>query len=462
MKKNFLTLMLGLMASAMAAITATAADTPRYIFYFIGDGMGMAQALSAQMYNLNVRHTDEPLLMMQFPVVSQSTTYSASSPITDSAASGTALATGVKTSNSMLGMAPDTTAVTSIAKILSDEGYGIAIVTSVCPDDATPGAFYAHVPKRSMYYEVGCQMAEADYDFIGGAQLRGLKDENGNPNDLLERFAANNVEIHYGMDKLGSTTSRKVLLLNPEEINYKSIHYTIDSIPGAMTLQGMTQAALDHLQRNGRDRFFMMVEGGDIDHGGHANDGGTIVKEVLSFNQALQVAYDWYLAHPDETLIVVTADHETGGLALGIHKKGLAYIDHQRISKDRFAEWCKERRKARTPLDWTDMQNFLKANMGFWDAVPVNDKETAQLKSVFEKCFIDNKGVDKQTLYNSFNEFTELIYYIMNSNTGLTFTTSGHTAGLVPVYAIGVGSERFSGMNDNALIPARILNRPLK
>ncbi|MDE6378101.1 MAG: alkaline phosphatase, partial [Duncaniella sp.] len=137
---------------ATAALMPMRAEAPRYIFYFIGDGMGMAQALSAQMYNLTVKHSDEPLLMMQFPVASQATTYSASSPVTDSAASGTALATGVKTLNGMLGMAPDTTAVTSIARTLADEGYGIALVTSVPPDDATPGAFYAHVPSRSMYY----------------------------------------------------------------------------------------------------------------------------------------------------------------------------------------------------------------------------------------------------------------------------------------------------------------------
>lgn len=466
MKKRFLTLALGFVASAMAAIASIAADTPRYIFYFIGDGMGMAQALGAQMYNLTVRHSQEPLLMMQFPVASQATTYSASSPVTDSAASGTALATGVKTKNSMLGMAPDTTAVTSIARMLQDEGYGIALVTTVPPDDATPGAFYAHVPKRSMYYEVGCQMAETDYDFIGGSELRGLKDKKGKGTDLLDRFAANGVEIHHGLDKISSTTSRKVLLLNPEGITGREIGYTIDSIPGAMTLPAMTEAALNHLQRNGRDKFFMMVEGGSIDHAGHSNDGGTIIKDVLSFNQALRVAYDWYLAHPDETLIVVTADHETGGFALGNKAVGydlhLGYLDHQKISKDRFSDWGKERQKARTPIDWTDMRDFLRTNMGFWDAVPVSEQQTAKLQKAFEKCFINNEGTENKTLYNNFNEFVELVYRTMDLATGLGFTTSSHTGGLVPVYAIGVGSERFSGMNDNALIPSRILNRPLK
>lgn len=447
---------------AATSLMSVSAEAPRYIFYFIGDGMGMAQALSAQMYNLTVRNSQEPLLMMQFPVAGQATTYSASSPVTDSAASGTALAAGVKTSNGMLGMAPDTTAVTSIARTLADEGYGIALVTSVPPDDATPGAFYAHVPSRSMYYEVGCQMAESGYDFIAGSRLRGLKDKKGQPTDLPERFAANGVAIVHGLDSADLTGSRKVLLLNPRAVNCSQIHYTIDSVAEAMTLPAMTSAALRHLQRNGRDRFFMMVEGGNIDYGGHANDGGTIVKEVINFNQALREAYDWYLAHPDETLIVVTADHETGGMALGNNTVGynlhLKYLDYQKISKDRFADWCKDRSRVRTPLDWVDMQDFLRRKMGFWENVPVTDEQTARLKEAFEKCFVNNEGVDKKTLYNNFNEFTELVYRTMDSVTGLGFTTNGHSGGLVPVYAVGKGAERFSGMNDNSTIPAKIIS----
>ena len=279
--------------------------------------MGMGQVQAAQVYNRTVLGNDEPLLMMQFPVASQSTTHSASSPVTDSAAAGTALATGHKTNNGMLGMTPDSAAVTSVAKELFDRGYGVALVTSVPPDDATPGAFYAHVPSRSMYYEIGLQAAASGYDFIAGSKLRGTKDKDGNPNDLIDTFRANGVDIARGLDQLKDKKSRRVLLLNPEEITESQINFTIDSVKGAMNLPDMTLAALEHLKSNGRDRFFMMVEGGNIDYGGHANDGGTIIKEVINFNQALRHAYDFYLAHPDETLILVTADHETGGMGLG-------------------------------------------------------------------------------------------------------------------------------------------------
>lgn len=398
--------------------------------------------------------------MMQFPVASQSTTHSASSPVTDSAAAGTALAAGCKTKNGMLGMSPDTVAVTSVAKQLFDNGYGIALVTSVPPDDATPGAFYAHVPNRGMYYEIGKQAAESGYDFIAGSNLRGTKDKDGNPNDLIDTFKANGVEIAYGLDQLKDKKSRRVLLLNPEEIDLGQINFTIDSVNGAMNLPDMTAAAIEHMKKNGRDRFFMMVEGGNIDYGGHANDGGTIIKEVLNFNQALRHAYDFYLEHPDETLIVITADHETGGMGLGNNSVGydlhLEYIDHQKISKDRFADYCRSMRRSRRIFEWPDMKEFLEENMGFWRAVPVTEEQTAELEKEFERCFKGDMPTDHKTLYNSFNTFTEKVYRIQDGVTGLGFTTNGHSGGLVPVYAIGVGAEQFMPLNDNTSIPAKI------
>lgn len=454
------TRIISLALSVAATLAAGAADAPKYIFYFIGDGMGMGHVMAAEAYNRTVRGNDDHILMMQFPVASQSTTYSASSPVTDSAAAGTALATGNKTKNGMLGMSPDTVAVSSIAKELHNDGWGIALVTSVPADDATPGAFYANVPNRGMYYEIGKQAAASGYDFIAGTNLRGLKHKDGTPTDLLETLAANGVEIAHGIDELAMLTSPRVMLLNPADINLGQINFTIDSVAGAMNLPDMTEAALKHLQKNGRDRFFMMVEGGNIDYGGHANDGGTIVKEVLNFNQALQHAYDFYLAHPDETLIVVTADHETGGLGLGNNSVGydlhLGYLDHQRISKDRFADYCRAMRMSRRIYEWEDMKQFLTDNLGFWAGVPVTPEQTANLEEEFTKCFKTDMSTDKETLYNSFNSFTEAVYRIMDSFTGLSFTSNAHTGGLVPVYAVGAGAEAFAPLTDNASIPVKM------
>lgn len=455
MRKRFLSLLLAISAAAVAM-----ADAPRYIFYFIGDGMGMGQVMATEAYNRTVLGNNTPILMMQFPVASQSTTFSASSPVTDSAAAGTALATGNKTRNGMLGMSPDSVPVRSIAAELAGKGYGIALVTSVPIDDATPGAFYAHVPNRGMYYEIGRQAAESGYDFLAGSNLRGTKDKEGKPNDLLDTFAANGVEIVHGMEQLASAKSDRILLLNPEEITLGQISFTIDSVAGALNLPDMTEAAINHMKAHKPDRFFMMVEGGNIDYGGHANDGGTIIKETLNFNQALRHAYDFYLAHPDETLIVVTADHETGGLGLGNNTVGydlhLGYYDYQKMSKDRLADYCRSARNSRRIYEWEDMQDFLSRNLGFWGPVPVTDEQTAMLKEEFEKCFKGEAPTDKKTLYNSFNTFTELVYKVLDNLTGLGWTTNGHSGGLVPVYAIGNGAELFTPLTDNTAIPKNI------
>lgn len=446
--------------SIFALATAFAAKAPRYIFYFIGDGMGLSQALGAETYLRTVHPGDEPLLMMQFPVASQCTTYSASSPVTDSAAAGTALATGSKTKNGMLGMNADSVAVKSIAAELFDRGYGVALLTNVQPDDATPGAFYAHVPSRSMFYDIGCQAARSGYDFIAGTALRGMTDKKGRPTGLENEFEKNGVKIVYGLDALRASDAKRVMLLDVPDSDNPHYIYTIDSIASVMTLPDMTKAALEHLKKNGRDRFFMMVEGGNIDHACHSNDGGTVIKDILSFNQALRHAYDFYLAHPDETLIIVTADHETGGMALGNNSVGydlhLQYIDCQRISKDRFAEYCRKLRSTDPAPQWADMHRFLEENLGFWNCLPVSDKQTAALESEFQRCFTGDIPADRQTLYNSFNSFTDMVYGVIDSVTGLAFTSNCHTAGPVPVFAIGVGAERFSPMNDNTRLPAII------
>ena len=171
------------MAAGIPAMTA--GDAPKYVFYFIGDGMGLGHVMSTEAYNRTVLGNSDPIVMLRFPVTSVATSHSASSPVTDSAAAGTALATGYKTNNGMLGVTPDTTAVQSIAADLFGDGWGVGIVTSVPPDDATPGAFYAHQPKRSMFYEIGREAATCGYEFIGGSNLRGLKDKKGNSTELF-------------------------------------------------------------------------------------------------------------------------------------------------------------------------------------------------------------------------------------------------------------------------------------
>lgn len=446
-------------AAALSAGLLVQAQDAKYIFYFIGDGMGMGPVNTAQYYNRLILENPRPLTMMQFPTVGWCQTYSASHDITDSAAAGTALSTGYKTTNSMLGQTPDTTDVQSIAVKLQQMGYGIGVATSVAPDDATPGAFYAHVPSRKMAYEIDKQMAASGYQFLAGAGLRGTETD-GKPNDVMDKFAENNVQIVYGPEGIKEINSEKVLLLNPAGSKTGNIGYTIDSIPGVLTLPQITDACLRQLERTSPEKFFMMIEGGNIDHALHANDGGAAIKEIINFDQALKIAYDFYLAHPDETLIVVTADHDTGGMAFVHPKKpggSLKNIDFQRVSKEEFSDYCKSIMRTRNIYTWRDMEEYLSDNLGFFSHIKLSDEQTAHLKELFEKAIELRNSADQKTLYANFNEFAVEVFRLFNDASGFAFTTTSHSANPVPVFAVGVGAEQFAGFNNNIELPMRIL-----
>ena len=424
----------------------------KYIFYFIGDGMGWGHVNAAAYYDRMVRGNDEPLLMMRFPVAGSAFTYSASSPVTDSAAAGTALASGYKTNNSMIGLLPDTlTTCNSVASILKDEGWGVGVLSSLSADDATPAAFYAHQPKRGMYYEIACDAAGSGFDFIGGANLRKMSKDN----DVLFRLISNGYTLVKDTMASAAKNADKIILLSPQ--GKSEIGYTIDSIQGALTLPGMTRMALDHLSRKSPDRFFLMVEAGNIDHAAHANDGGTVIKEIIAFQDAIQIAYDFYLRHPDETLIVVTADHDTGGMALN-GRINLRAIDSQRMSKDVMSDYFRNMIRKRRIPDWNEMKRFLKEKLGFWDTVKINGDQKKRLKDAYNRTFVKLDSKDEKGLYNSFNEFVTEVFGILNYRTGIYFTTRSHTAGMVPVFAIGKGAEQFGQIIDNTDIPKKILD----
>lgn len=446
---------------SLAVIATIMSAQAKYVFYFIGDGMGVGAVSLAQSYNRMVLGSDERLLMMQFPVTSLAWTYSASSPVTDSAAAGTALATGHKTNNGMLGMDADTVAVTSIATTLHDMGYGIGLVTTVAPDDATPASFYAHQPRRSMFYEIGCDAAASGFEFIAGASLRGEK-KNGEPTDLLQIMEQNNVAVVHGLDELSQTQSRRVVLLGTNNPSANEIGLTIDSIEGALTLPAMTQACLDHLMANSPDRFFMMVEGGSIDHAGHSNDAATSVRETLTFDQSLRIAYDFYLQHPDETLIVVTADHETGGLALGNTQLGYkiepSYLQYPRMSKDAFSTYFRRLAGEGNLPSWDEARKFLTDRLGLYTDIPVSEKENAHLKEIYDRALANNAEGDRKGLYNTYSQFTEAVYGLINGISGIGWTTYDHSGAPVPVFAVGVDAQRFSHMTDNTDLPKIILS----
>lgn len=444
-----------LTAVTMLLTLSLSAKDAKYIFYFIGDGMGPGQVMFGDLYKRAVIGDSLPLNMFQMPVHSLVTTYSASSPVTDSAAAGTALATGSKTKNSMLGMNADTVAVTSVAKHLHDNGFGVALMTNSAADDATPGAFYAHVPNRGMHYEIGRQAAESGYELICGAALRGKNQE------LVDYIASQGVELLDDPAAAAASGSRRIILTPTSSRWNWDMGYYIDENEGQMTVNDMTVMAINHLQRHTPEKFFMMIEGGSIDHLGHANDGGALVKEVVAFDEAIATALDFYRRHPDETLIIVTADHETGGLTVGNNCTGYnanpQYFRHQKISKEVFSAYCDELMKADNKPTWEEMKQYLTDNFGFFTEIPMSQRRDDRLHEVFNSTFIDGQSRRQETLYSNFNQFAVEVFEMLNEKAGAGWTTLNHSGNMVPLFAIGAGSELFQGLNDNAELPGKIL-----
>lgn len=448
-----------LFSVALCTTLVLPAQTAKYVFYYIGDGLGLGTVQATQNYNREVLGNPEPLHIMQMPVVGWAQTWSANNDVTDSAAAGSALSTGHKTKNSMLGMTPDSVAVPSIAKILFDRGWGVAIGTSVAVDDATPAAFYAHVPKRHYYYEIGCQLAETGYQFVGGGALRGTVVDD-KTTDLLDHFAANNVQIVYGPDEIEKINSDKVVLLNVKDFPKSDVGYAIDSVPGILTLPVIAREALKQMERTSPDKFFIMIEGGNIDHALHGNDGGAAVMETINFDQSLLPALEFYRRHPDETLIVVTADHDTGGTAVvkpSGAKGGIANLAYQKVSKEEFSNFCKAMLKTRNIFTWDDMKQYLAENMGFFTNIKINSKAEKKLKQLFDDTFELRNTSDQETLYANFNAFAVEVFTMFNQASGLGFSSTSHSGNPVPVFAMGVGADAFKGLNDNTDIPKLIL-----
>ncbi|MFA5712800.1 MAG: alkaline phosphatase [Bacteroidales bacterium] len=371
---------------------------PKFVFLFIGDGMGFSQLSLAEAYlsTLKGEIANEALSFTKFPVMGMATTYSANSYITCSSAAGTALSTGFKTKNNMLGMAPDTTALESITYKIHRTGVPIGIVSSVTMDHATPAAFYASAESRKQYYDIALQIPQTGFEFYGGGDFINPTGKERDQRDIYEILKEGGYSIAKGLKEYRELKkeNREKIMLFQNEGKSGDLPYALDREKGDMCLSHVVAAAIGHLY--GTKGFFIMAEGGKIDWAGHSNDAKANLLETLDFAAAVEVAFRFYSKYPNETLIVVTADHETGGLALGRekgYKLDLTQLEEQKSSKK----------------------------------YPESDES-------------DNAKIVE-----------------MNKKANVGWTTSSHTGSAVPVFAIGPGSRNFSGRMDNTEIPRKIL-----
>jgi alkaline phosphatase len=432
----------------------------KYVFMFIGDGMGPHQVLSTEMYlaELEGKIGRKPLLMTTFPYSGQAATFSSSSGITDSAASGTCLATGKKTNNGVIGLAHDSTPVYSVATQLKEQGWGVGIMTTVTIDHATPSAHYAHTPSRNDYYIIGTQLTESNFDFFGGSGFSRPQDKN-NPSapNLYDLAEQKGYTLAGGYaDAMAKIESEKLLVVPEERLvnrsrNAGALPYAIDRGDKDLNLSQLVELAIKHLSTY--DHFFMMAEGGKIDYASHANDGATVLHEVMDFDDAIQVAYRFYEQHPDETLIVVTADHETGGMALGNsdYVLDLKVLANQQCSLDKLSDQLSDLHKLEGKnLQWEQVKQLIAANTGLYTLVEMTEEEDANLQDAFAS-MMSHQDVVK-TLYKDLNALAAKALAILNKKSRLGWTSGGHTASAVPIFAIGVGAERFTGWHDNSEI----------
>jgi len=283
-------------------LSAVSKDKPQNLIIFIGDGMGVAQVYAG------MTASGYTMTFPSFPVTGFSITYSTNSYITDSAAGGTAIATGSKTNNRMIAMTPDSVAITTILEIAKAKGMSTGVVCTSSLTDATPASFSLHATSRFNYFKIAEGYLNGTVDFLCGGGKNDFTGRNDSV-DVAAKMAAKGYDVVYTLkDLMKSSSDRIVGLLSDQDMPLISAGRDTDYLSSA------TSKAISVLSRNPKG-FILLVEGSEIDDGGHSNSLSVTIDEVLDMDRAVKVAYN-FAKEKNNTLIVVTADHETGGLTL--------------------------------------------------------------------------------------------------------------------------------------------------
>ena len=456
---------LSLIVATLFALSALAEGQVKYVFYFIGDGMGVNQINVTETYlaALKGKIGYEPILMSNFPVVGLVNTYSATNGVTDSAAGGTALASGHKTKNGAIGMLEDLkTPCNSIAVWAQKAGKAVGVATNVAITHATPASFYGHQPNRNMYYEMGQDLCKSNFDFFAGADFHRPNTKEGEPT-LREQAKAAGYTILTGGYKEYQKKGRKadkLILFQSDEQNEKlqsdHIPYALDQDKNDLTLEQITRAGINFLMSKQKDGFFFQIEGGMIDYACHRNDIGNVINEVLDLDKAVRVAYEFYEQHPDETIIVISADHETGGLVMGCgpYELHTDLLKYQTRSIDE-TKWLLNQLYKKAPKKFTraEVDKQLQAILGLGAGIPVSDKQRERIDRRWKA--IEQAINDGGKVSDRINDLCETCKHIISEAALISWASGGHSNGYVPVYAIGPGTEVFQGrINNTEIAPA--------
>jgi alkaline phosphatase len=449
-----------LMALALLIATLARAGTSeaaaKYVFLFIGDGMGTAQRNAAEFYLAGMRggggvERESQLVMNSLPAQGYIRTSSLSG-ITDSAAAGTALATGHKAANGVISMNPDNgERFASAAEMARRKGMKVGIVSSAFIQDATPAVFYAHASNRADRYNIGLQLADSGFEYFAGGGFLQPRGGGNKSRDLYEAAAAKGYVLVKDLGEFPA--SEKVIAVHPSASG-GYMPWVIDK-RGGPTLADYVDYGIKRL--DGYEGFFMMVEGGKIDLACHANDAAAAVRETIAFDEAVARAVAFMETRPDSTLIVVTADHETGGMTLDTSKM-TGHSLYSALAPRRGSYAMFERSLSLGAK--SDFANYLQtASVFFGPGV----KSSPEIQKAFKLSAMpvpERKIAEPKyaALYATYDPFTMACLKAADASAGVTWTTYYHTGKDVPISAAGEGSEAFAGEYENTWVCDKILS----
>ena len=463
--------------------TSTALKAPKYVFLFIGDGMSYPQFQSAADYLGALADPDyqlaEPSLddnqgavldgpvelnFMDFDVVGSAVTYDSNSFAPDSASTATSISTGHKTYSGSINV--DETATveyeTITEKVHDQLGMKVGVISSVNLNHATPAAFYAHQASRNDYYDIGLELVESGFEYFAGGGLLKPTGADGDQEDLYtlaEKAGYDVVKTQAEAEKV-TADNGKVILIDEHLADGDAMAYELDRTDDMWSLADYVEKGIEVLDND--KGFFLMCEGGKIDWACHANDAASSIHDTLALADAVQEAIDFAAEHPDETLILVTGDHETGGLTIGFagtdYDTYLSQLESQKISFAKFdSDYVSSYKTNKTSFEavLTDIEKLfgLKTKGEEGDRLVLTDYELGLLKTAYEKSINGTAtGMAEQeeyVAYGTYEPLTVTITHILNNKSGVSFTSYSHTGLPVAVFADGVNADQFQGYYDN-------------
>ena len=430
---------------AILLAVTTFVNAQKYVFLFIGDGMGQSDV---DLYEAYLAEKDGKEGFVQsniskIPLLSMCTTHCKNRRITDSGAAGSAIACGQKFNVGEIAYSETGNQPKSIAKVAKGKGMKVGIISTAPMNHATPASFYANQPTRKNYYQIGLQLSESNFDFFGGGGLLKQTGNKKDEKDLMTIYQESGYLTFTSLKAIASMKSHnnKVIFTNETLDRDASIPYKIDREDAPNnSLAEIVETAIIHLDNP--KGFFMMVEGGKIDYAAHDNDAGSIIGEMEDFDNAIAEAYKFYLQHKNETMIIITADHETGGVSLGIADNGyesdFGILSKQKMSMSKFGTIIKKQTKNEDNVslkEYTDLASkyFMGIEMDF------SADEQAILNEAYAAINAkSNRAKDEaKSKYNGNNPMAYAFCQIMNRRASVGFTTNAHTCAKVPVYAVG-------------------------